>query len=216
MTVQWRILSLAPGAVVSPAELIGHFQPESSQPAAVALLSARPATAGDAESAELILRVGTCAGLTALLLDGRAEGWILGLAAAVDLLYATGSSSFSAEGAGVETGFVTAELLGRTIGKARAIEVLIAGELGAERMLEHGMVSGLVGDEELADPGAFLEGLLPRRVVETVPRLKRTWAGQSGRQVEELLAVERLEFQRCFREGAAESIARYLGKQKRN
>ena len=214
--MQWRIRSFAQGAVVSPAELINHFQPECAEPTAVTLLSARLEPAGDIESVELILRVSSYAGLTALLLDGRAEGWALGLAAAVDLLYATGTSSFTVDDVGVETGFVTAELLGRAIGKAGAIEVLIAGEVGAERMREHGLVSGLIGDEELADPEAFLKGLLPQRVIDTVPRLKRTWAGQCGRQVEGRLAMERLEFQRCFQKGAAKSIASYLRKRMRN
>ena len=209
-------LHFGPGDSISPSIVSESIPVESDLPVAICSQGAAPAEADDEKILKCLREMLEYTGLTAFLLDGEARGWLIGLAATSDLVIASQDSKFVLGDIGEQVGGFAAARLAHLVGKARAMQVLIEGEVDVIRLQQWGLVTRLVDREEFEQWHELLEDLLPNGAYGAARRLKKVWTTQEGAEIGEALAAERLEFQRCFEEGAAEEIAAYLKNLKKN
>jgi len=167
------------------------------------------------EAFQLLQAAGDYRGLTAIVLDGRVDGWVAGLAACADLTIVTESTMLCLPATGEKTAAYTAAMLAHQVGRAKAMELLLDGEMEAAKLLEFGLVGKIVPKEQISEPLAILEEIISGVAMEAALRLKRVWRAQESADIDDALAVERIEFQRCYREGAAGKIADFLADRKR-
>ena len=213
--MKWKQVDLFNNKAVHPSDLFPHFQADETKPVAILIDVSSVSGCEDEESYGLLSSIGSYEGLTLLLCKGCGESWTLGLAACVDIVIAATNSSFTLDNIGEKTAGVTAVRLAHSIGKARAMQILADGGITAERLQSYGIVSKLVQIGEIARPEQLIDDLFSENTTAAAVRLKRTWLASEGRSIEEAMAAERIEFQRCFREGAAAEIAEYLSNRKK-
>jgi enoyl-CoA hydratase/carnithine racemase len=192
------------------------FQEGSDEPVAVSFSEVEPAVSSDEESLEILQRISEYPGLVVVLFDGKAEAWFPGLVAIADMTIATSDSSLSLNQIGEQTAGFTAAKISQQIGRARTMQILVDGGITVRRLHQYGLVGRLAEKEEISAPSSLLEELLTGVALSAAGRLKTAWKRQEGSNIDRALAVERLEFQRCFSEGAAGDIADYLERRKNN
>ena len=213
--MRWKLFDFPAGATVSPGDLNPLFSKGSETPIAINLVNVKADTGDDEEAFRLLQAAGDYRGLTAVVLDGRVGGWAVGLAACADLTIVTSSTVLCLPVTGEKTAAYTAAKLSHQVGRAKAMELILDGEMEAAKLLEFGLVGKIVSKEEISKPMEILEDILSGVAMEAALRLKRVWRAQESADIDDALAVERIEFQRCFREGAAEKIAAFLADRKR-
>lgn len=213
--MRWRHNHSSEGDKVSPKDLLACLDADSKLPVSMLIKGVERQTADDEKAVELFRVIRAYRGLTIFLVDGFVGGWPVGLAAVADLTIATRSSVFSFGRLGEHSASFVSSAIARLIGKARTIQILLDGEVSAGSLHEYGLVARLVSSREMRDPARMVEELFSDVVLDSVVRLKEAWNRQTARTIPDALAVERLEFRRCFMEGAADNIADFLGKRKR-
>ena len=214
--MSWKRLHFGPGESISPAAIVELVS--SGTDHALAICS-RGAAAGESSQEDILAalqRMMAHKGLTAFLLDGEARGWLIGLAATSDLVIATPESKFILDGIDEEVAGFAAARLAQLVGKAHAMQMLIEGGVDVVTLQQWGLVTRLAASDELERWQTLLEELLPDGAFGAAQRLKKVWTTQQGAEIGDALTAERVEFQRCFEEGAAEEIAVYLQNLKNN
>jgi 2-(1,2-epoxy-1,2-dihydrophenyl)acetyl-CoA isomerase len=210
--VKWEHHSFASGRSVSTIDVLQIFNQVDGCHLAVSFTGAELVSVTDQEDAGLMRAVTAYKNLAAIFIKGSYGGIVLGLAACADLSVATPGSNLSFAGIGEETaGYISARLA-HQIGKSKAMQLLLEGGMEVRQLYRMGLVGRLISEEEMADPLQFLNELLPGAALGAALRLKKVWRAQEGASVDNALAAERLEFQRCFKDGAAGGIADYLVK----
>jgi enoyl-CoA hydratase/carnithine racemase len=208
--VKWEHHDFPQGTVLFPNDLLDIFIRDTEIPLVLSLSGVDSGKITDTEALRILQAAVSYRSLVSLFLNGRNGGLILGLAACADMTITTEESSLSLSGIGEETAGFAAARLAHQIGKSHTMQLLIDGEVKARQLLRYGLIGKIVSEQEFADPVSFLEKLLPGPAFNAALRLKKVWRTQEGKSVDNALAAERLEFQRCFSEGAAGEIADFL------
>ena len=208
--MEWKFVDLLSEKAVDPNDLLPYFNDHNVTPVALLIDNTTLAESSDDVSYGLLKSIVSYEGLTVLQCKGCGGGWALGLVASVDIVLAANDTSFSLKKMGEKTAGFTAAMLVHSIGKARTMQLIVDGEIDVERLHKYGVVSKITRQEASSRPQAFVTELFEKNATEAAVKLKRTWRAQEGVAIDEALAAERIEFQRCFREGAAEEIADYL------
>lgn len=208
--MKWKHCMFPAGNRVEIKKVTECFAPGSINPISMMLMTPELACEAELGFLELLDSASGYRGLSVLLADGCVDSWLLGLASAVDIVLVSERSVFSAKGLSGRSAEAVALMLSQVVGKCGAMSILLDKEIPAARMYELGLVARIVKGKELQSPEEFIEGLFSEVVLETIPKLKRTWAKQKGLVKADGLAVERLEFRDCFEEGAVADITGYL------
>jgi enoyl-CoA hydratase len=162
--------------------------------------------------------------LTIAALNGHTVGGGLEIAMACDLRLArkdAGKTGLPEINLGVLPGTGGTQRLARIVGKSKAIELMITGEVfGFDRALELGIVNRIV---DAPDRAAFMEEVMdvarsftpPSRASKAVGLIKRSVQTGAELPFETALAVERELQQQLFQsQDAKEGLAAYVEKRK--